>query len=189
MDDLFTYGQRPMPAPKPADEELWSIKIVRIKTGLSRASVCKYMELGLFPRQRHLGPAPSPAWPSWLRRIRGRVSDSTGWRGRSSACIEAAWRARYIRSAGPLLLRERRFQAAGTVDAEDLPIRHRAVDPGGERIGRRRVAEMRRERVRKVIARRASTPGAANGVLQKNKVLIHFTKDFGRRIDVVQHAK
>ena len=61
MDDLFDYARRSTPAPKPIDDEMWSIKIVRNKTGLSRASVYKYMVLGLFPRQRHLGPG-QVAW-------------------------------------------------------------------------------------------------------------------------------
>jgi predicted DNA-binding transcriptional regulator AlpA len=54
MDDLFAYAKRL--APQATDEELWSIKIVRMKTGLSRASVYNYMALGLFPRQRRIGP-------------------------------------------------------------------------------------------------------------------------------------
>ena len=56
MEDLFDYARRSMPVTKLIDDEMWSIKIVRSKTGLSRASVYKYMQLGLFPRQRHLGP-------------------------------------------------------------------------------------------------------------------------------------
>ena len=53
-DDLFAFAQRQVA--KPAEEELWSIKVVKLRTGLSRATVYKYIELGLFPRQRHLGP-------------------------------------------------------------------------------------------------------------------------------------
>jgi predicted DNA-binding transcriptional regulator AlpA len=67
MNDLFEYAQRQ--APQPIDDELWSMKIVRVKTGLSRASVYKYMALGLFPRQRHLGPGRV----AWL------ASDVRGW--------------------------------------------------------------------------------------------------------------
>ena len=66
MCDLFD-AQRP--APKPVDEELWGIKIVRTKTGLSRASVYKYMERGLFPKQRKLGPG----------RVACRASDVRTW--------------------------------------------------------------------------------------------------------------
>ena len=40
----------------PADDELWSLKTVVAKTGLSRSSIYSYVELGLFPRQRRLGP-------------------------------------------------------------------------------------------------------------------------------------
>ena len=67
MSDLFEYQQRQ--APQPAEEELWSIRVVRMKTGLSRASVYKYMALGLFPRQRHLGPG----------RVAWRASDVRTW--------------------------------------------------------------------------------------------------------------
>jgi prophage regulatory protein len=40
----------------PADDELWSLKTVVAKTGLSRSSIYSYVEAGLFPRQRRLGP-------------------------------------------------------------------------------------------------------------------------------------
>ncbi|RZI38686.1 AlpA family phage regulatory protein, partial [Herbaspirillum sp. HC18] len=39
-----------------ADDELWSLKTVVAKTCLSRSSIYSYVELGLFPRQRRLGP-------------------------------------------------------------------------------------------------------------------------------------
>jgi prophage regulatory protein len=65
--DLFEYAQRQ--ALPTTDDELWSMKVVRMKTGLSRASVYKYMALGLFPRQRHLGPG----------RVAWRASDVRAW--------------------------------------------------------------------------------------------------------------
>ena len=52
-----------------------------------------------------------------------------------------------------------------------------------ENIAHRRVREMRREHVQAMIARRADTPGAANSLLQKIKVLIHFAIDNGWRSD------
>lgn len=58
-----------MPASKQIDDEMWSIKIVRNKTGFSRASVYKYMQHGLFPRQRHLGPG----------RVAWRASEVRNW--------------------------------------------------------------------------------------------------------------
>ena len=67
MDDLFAYAQRQ--APQATDEELWSIKIVRMKTGLSRASVYNYIALGLFPRQRRIGPG----------RVAWRASEVRTW--------------------------------------------------------------------------------------------------------------
>ena len=50
-------------------DELWSIKVVTTKTGLSRASIYKYVELGLFPRQRQLGPG----------RVAWRASEIRAW--------------------------------------------------------------------------------------------------------------
>ena len=67
MSDLFENARRQ--APQTNDDELWSIRIVRMKTGLSRASVYKYMALGVFPRQRHLGPG----------RVAWRASDVRTW--------------------------------------------------------------------------------------------------------------
>jgi len=52
-----------------------------------------------------------------------------------------------------------------------------------ENIGHRRVAEMTRDHVRRILARRAATPGAANSTLQKLKVLLHFAIDNGWRRD------
>jgi hypothetical protein len=52
-----------------------------------------------------------------------------------------------------------------------------------ENIGHRLVREMTREHVRCIISKRADTPGAANSVLQKLKVLIHFAIDNGWRRD------
>ncbi len=67
MDDLFALAPRP-PAIQ-NDDEFWNVKIVQLKTGLSRATVYKYVELGLFPRQRHLGPG----------RVAWRASEVRGW--------------------------------------------------------------------------------------------------------------
>jgi len=52
-----------------------------------------------------------------------------------------------------------------------------------ENIGHRLVREMAREHVRSILSRRAATPGAANSVLQKLKVLLHFAIDNGWRRD------
>ena len=52
-----------------------------------------------------------------------------------------------------------------------------------EGIGHRLVREMTREHVRRILAKRSATPGAANSVLQKLKVLIHFAIDNGWRKD------
>jgi len=38
------------------DDEFWGLKTVVTRTGLSRSSIYSYVEQGLFPRQRRLGP-------------------------------------------------------------------------------------------------------------------------------------
>ena len=38
-----------------ADEELWSLKVVMAKTGLSRSTLYAYIAVGAFPTQRRLG--------------------------------------------------------------------------------------------------------------------------------------
>ena len=48
-----------------------------------------------------------------------------------------------------------------------------------EKIGHRLVRQMNREHVRRIVSKRADAPGAANSVLQKLKVLIHFAIDNG----------
>jgi integrase len=53
----------------------------------------------------------------------------------------------------------------------------------GEKIGHRLVREMTRDHVRRILAKRVETPGAANSVLQKLKVLLHFAIDNGWRND------
>jgi integrase len=52
-----------------------------------------------------------------------------------------------------------------------------------ENIGHRLVRQMTREHVRRIMSKRAATPGAANSVLQKLKVLIRFAIDNGWRQD------
>ena len=38
------------------DQELWNIKKVSLKTGLSRASIYRYSTSKLFPARRRIGP-------------------------------------------------------------------------------------------------------------------------------------
>jgi prophage regulatory protein len=40
---------------EPVDEELWSLKVVLAKTGLSRSTLYTYIGAGSFPTQRRLG--------------------------------------------------------------------------------------------------------------------------------------
>lgn len=53
----------------------------------------------------------------------------------------------------------------------------------GENIGHRLVREMTREHINKMMAKRAHTPGAANDMLKKLKILVHFAMDQGLRQD------
>ena len=50
-----------------------------------------------------------------------------------------------------------------------------------EKIGHRLVAQMTRQHVQQIIGRRAATPGAANDLLKKLKILLHFAIDNGWR--------
>ena len=52
-----------------------------------------------------------------------------------------------------------------------------------ENIGHRAVREMTRQHVQRIVAQRAATPGAANDVLKKLKILLHFAIDNGWRKD------
>ena len=52
-----------------------------------------------------------------------------------------------------------------------------------EKIGHRAVNQMSRQHVQQIIGRRAGTPGAANDVLKKLKILLHFAIDNGWRKD------
>lgn len=52
-----------------------------------------------------------------------------------------------------------------------------------ENLGHRMVADMGREHVKMIFARRAATPGAANDILKKIRLLLHFAIDSGWRSD------
>jgi integrase len=52
-----------------------------------------------------------------------------------------------------------------------------------EKIGHRLVRQMTRQHVEQMIGRRAATPGAANDLLKKLKILMHFAIDHGWRKD------
>src|SRR5262249_8519499 len=52
-----------------------------------------------------------------------------------------------------------------------------------EKIGHRLVNEMRREHVKHMIAKRDDTPGAANDLLKKIRILVRFAIDNGWRND------
>lgn len=53
----------------PSGDELWSLKIVLKKTGLSRSTIYAYIACGTFPTQRRLGP----------RRIAWLASEVQAW--------------------------------------------------------------------------------------------------------------
>jgi predicted DNA-binding transcriptional regulator AlpA len=73
MDDLFAYAGRPvatsLSAPKLSDAVLWSANTVRLKTGLSRASIYRYVRRGEFPRRLRIGPG----------RVAWMASEVTAW--------------------------------------------------------------------------------------------------------------
>jgi prophage regulatory protein len=50
-------------------DEFWSLKVVRMKTGLSRSTIYAYVATGAFPMQRRLGP----------RRIAWLASEVNAW--------------------------------------------------------------------------------------------------------------
>jgi len=52
-----------------------------------------------------------------------------------------------------------------------------------ENIGHRLVRQMTRQHVQLIVGKRATTPGAANDVLKKLKILLHFAIDNGWRTD------
>jgi enterobacteria phage integrase len=52
-----------------------------------------------------------------------------------------------------------------------------------EKIGHRQVAQMTRKHVQQILAKRVATPGAANDVLKKIRILVHFAIDNGWRSD------
>lgn len=52
-----------------------------------------------------------------------------------------------------------------------------------EKIGHRLVREMKREHVKTMLSKRSTTPGAANDLLKKIRILLHFAIDSGWRRD------
>ena len=52
-----------------ADDELWGLKAVVAKTGLSRSTLYAYVAIGLFPKQRRLG----------VRRVAWLASEVRAW--------------------------------------------------------------------------------------------------------------
>lgn len=68
MDDLEMTANGAKSAPQ-SDDELWSLKVVVKKTGLSRSTIYAYVAHGAFPRQRRLGP----------RRIAWLASEVQAW--------------------------------------------------------------------------------------------------------------
>jgi prophage regulatory protein len=70
MADLFDKV-RPAPVKKanPIDDEIWNVRTITAKTGISRSTLYKYVKDGHFPRQRKLGP----------RRVGWLASDVRSW--------------------------------------------------------------------------------------------------------------
>jgi prophage regulatory protein len=55
MSDLSGSGGLGVRKGTPIDEELWSLKVVIAKTGLSRSTLYAYIAAEVFPTQRRLG--------------------------------------------------------------------------------------------------------------------------------------
>jgi len=66
MDKQLTTSEAPT---QTSDDELWNLKAVIAKTGLSRTSIYDYIAHGIFPRQRRLGP----------RRVAWLASEVRAW--------------------------------------------------------------------------------------------------------------
>ncbi|MEQ1696055.1 MAG: AlpA family phage regulatory protein [Hyphomicrobiaceae bacterium] len=56
-------------SPSGTDDELWGLRAVLAKTGLSRSTVYAYVAIGLFPKQRRLG----------VRRVAWLASEVRTW--------------------------------------------------------------------------------------------------------------
>ncbi len=69
MDELPAPIRPACAGPLSRDEELWSIRTIRARTGLSRSTIYDYISRGLFPAQRQLGP----------RRVAWLASEVRAW--------------------------------------------------------------------------------------------------------------
>ena len=129
------------------------------------------------------GQAHPPAWTSWLRGVHGRLPEalaaSTGKRAPAGLLRGPAGTFGHLTSlyyASPDYIRlspSAKGVYRGIID--NLLQRHG--------IAHRRVDQMRREHVDKIVARLASTPAAANNALKKLRLLIAFAIAHGWRSD------
>ncbi len=69
MDDACLRPATSLSASTMRDEELWSIRTITARTGLSRSTIYDYVSRGLFPAQRQLGP----------RRVAWLASEVRAW--------------------------------------------------------------------------------------------------------------
>lgn len=71
MDNISdkSRGRIPTSLSKPAADEIWNVRTITAKTGISRSTLYKYVKDGHFPRQRKLGP----------RRVGWLASDVRSW--------------------------------------------------------------------------------------------------------------
>ena len=67
-DGFNFHADRDGGTPTAADQ-IWNIKTLLAKTGLSRSTVYKYVAAGIFPKPRQLGP----------RRVGWLAADVTAW--------------------------------------------------------------------------------------------------------------
>jgi prophage regulatory protein len=85
MADLFDHvDQAPLihiSQAKAVDDEIWNVRTITAKTGISRSTLYKYVKDGHFPRQRKLGPR-RVGWlasdvRSWMAALRSNTYDLT----------------------------------------------------------------------------------------------------------------
>lgn len=90
MADLFDHARLPtaaqtsipLPPARPLDDEIWIIRTIMAKTGISRSTLYKNVKDGHFPRQRKLGPR-RVGWlasdvQSWMAALRSNTYDLQG---------------------------------------------------------------------------------------------------------------
>jgi prophage regulatory protein len=99
---------------EPPDELLWSIKTVVLKTGLSRASIYRYIKRGRFPARRRVGP----------NRVAWVANEILAWI-QTCPCLPRAWEGPRDRLPDAPLVRLEQ----GAVVSDDAHVDAPSIDP------------------------------------------------------------